>query len=159
MQELDCCFQICTSYWAIVKDRVASCDFETINEEIYFFKKIKPLFTSEIEYYGFVSFAEITKEKEADPVELQRFWSNETLRMEKFIKANQDFYEYYKSGKSDKDAIFFTRENSDLSNFLKAKPYDLETNATTSHDYLVSGILALEKYQNYLQKERLNFFH
>lgn len=154
IQELECCFQICTRYWSIVRDRAARYEFDTVRDEIDFFKNVKPLFTSEIEYLGFVSFAEFTKEKETDPCELKKFWAHESLRLDKFIKANKDFHDYFKNGRTDKDKIFFTRENNDLSNFLKAKSYDLECRATTSHDHLVASILALEKYQAYLQKQR-----
>lgn len=153
MQELGCCFQICTRYWAIVRDHVAKYEFKNANEEIDFFRNIKPLFLSEIEYLGYVSFAELSKEKETDSNELEKFWNNEALRMEKFINANKSFYDYYKSGSSENDEIYFTRINSDLSNFLKAKPYDLDSNASTSHDYLVASILALEKYQTYLKQQ------
>lgn len=153
IQELGCCFHICTWHWSVIKELVAAYEFENIVDEIHFFKEIKPRFVSEIEYLGYVSFAELSKAKETDSYELQKFWNNESQRMEKFIKANNGFYEYYKSGRTDKDELFFTRINNDLSNFLKAKPYDLESKATTSHDYLVATILALEKYQIYVQQQ------
>ncbi len=100
IRELECCFQICTRYWAILRERVAGYEFDSTDDEIFFFKNIKPLFTSEIEYFGFVSFAELSKGKETDIRELQKFWYNESLRLEKFIKVNEDFYGYYKSGRT-----------------------------------------------------------
>jgi hypothetical protein len=93
-------------------------------------------------------------EKETDAFELQKFWNSEALRLEKFIKANQGFYDYYKKGETDKDEIYFRRDNSDFSNFLKARPYDLEHRAATSHDHLIANIIALEKYQIYVQIKR-----
>lgn len=156
-KEIECCFAICNNYWSVVKDKVARYEFVNVSDEIEFFKMLKPLFTSQIEYYGLVSFAELTESKITDPVELRRFWMRELLRREKFINKNKAFCDYYKNGNTENDEEYFTRANNDLSNFLEAKAHDLDSKASTSHDYLVATILALEKYSEYVSKKLKQF--
>jgi hypothetical protein len=79
----------------------------------------------------------------------------ESSRLEKFIKKNKMFYDYYKKGSREKDEEYFTRPNNDLSNFLEAKAIDLDSRASTSHDHLVTTIMALERYCEFA-KEMLN---
>ena len=69
--------------------------------------------------------------------------------MEKFVKEQMAFYNYYKTGRTEFDEEYFLRANNDLSNFICARPYDLVERATTSHDHLVAKILALERFANY----------
>ena len=38
-------------------------------------------------------------------------------------------------------------------NFFYAGPYDIEEKASTSHDGLVSNLLALGRYTNYVKEE------
>ena len=53
-QEIECCFHICNNYWGQVRERLIHYEFNTRHDEIEFFKIIKPLFTSQIEYYGLI---------------------------------------------------------------------------------------------------------
>lgn len=151
--ELECCFNICNKYWAMLKHDVANYKFEREDQEIEFFKTIKPLFTSELEYCGLRSYAELFKESTNDPVILKQFWLKEAMRHAKFIEDNSEFYQYYKNGNKENDETWFIRDHSDLSNFLSARPYDLDERAATSHDYLVARIIALKKYAEYVERE------
>src|SRR5690242_1081131 len=53
------CFKICMDYWTRLKDLMKNYSFENEEEEIWFFKVIKPRFTSLIEYYTLVYHAEL----------------------------------------------------------------------------------------------------
>lgn len=151
--ELECLFNICRRYWAMLQADVIGYEFEKMTEEIKFFKDIKPKFISEIIYCGLLSHAKLFKSSINDAEDLKKFWHAESLRLEKFRWENFIFYEYYKTGRTDKDWEWFTRENNDLRNFLSAGPYDLDEKASTSHDGLVSNLLAQERYVDYLKKE------
>jgi hypothetical protein len=160
-KEIECCFHICNNYWAQLKERIAHYEFNAEQEEIEFFKTIKPQFTSQIEYYGLLSFAELTNSKITDPIELRKFWLRESMRLEKFIKKNKSFYDYYKKHSRENDEEYFLRSNDDLSNLLEAKTHDLDSRASTSHDHLVATIIALENYYEYSKQKltelKLNF--
>jgi hypothetical protein len=153
VDEIECCFQICNEYWTVLRERVAKYEFSNREDEIEFFKKTKPLFTSEVEYFSLLSYAELTRSEMADPVELQRFWNKEALRLEKFINKSWIIYDYYKNGNKYHDEQYFIRANSNLSNFLESKAYQDDDKTATSHDYLIARIMALEKYHDYVKRQ------
>ena len=147
---IECCFQAASHYWDLLKIRLNGYAFPSEAAEIFFFRNIKPLFTSAIEYYGLLAYAQLFKDSEADAAVLQKFFCRERQRLDKFAAANHDFYQYYKSGATDFDDLWFVRANNDGGNFVKAKPHDIDSAAATRYDYLISSILALEKYVDYL---------
>ncbi|HEY4061096.1 MAG TPA: hypothetical protein VGM30_04310 [Puia sp.] len=51
MEQVEACFKSSLEYWGKVRQRVKERSFATPEEEIHFFKVIKPLFASRIEYY------------------------------------------------------------------------------------------------------------
>jgi len=144
---VECCYQTAVRYWLDVQTKLAAKEFESNKEEIYFFRNIKPLFVSQIEYYDLLYYLEVFKPNNGDlfPAFLQR----ENSRLPRFIESNKEFYEYYKTGQTDKDENYFLRNRNvpgDISNY---KPY-LDPAACTSHDHLISTIITLENYQHFL---------
>ena len=152
IEEIECCFQICSKYWSRIKVEVAAYKFKNDEDEIDFFKNWKPKFTSEIEYYNLIYHAELFK-PDMDIVELKKFWLKESQRLKKFINEHEEFYSYYKNEDAYKDALYFVRANSDFSNFSESKLYDMLVKACTSHDHLVAGIITQERYHEYVAKE------
>jgi len=153
LEEVECCFHMAERFWALLRADLSGHVFDRIDDEIKFFKYTKPKFTSEVEYYSLLYHAELFRKDVHDAVDLRHFWTREKRRLKKFIAENEVFYQYYKEGKCEFDELYFVRSNSDLSNFPKAKVYDLEEKAATSHDSLVTMILALERYTMFIEEE------
>jgi hypothetical protein len=63
---------------------------------------------------------------------------------------NDDFYWYYKDNSTDPDQLYFVRANNSSGNPDPSRPSRKEKKARTRHDWLVAAILALEKYDMYL---------
>jgi len=154
LEEVECCFHIAERYWARLRKDVTKFKFEDVSDEIIFFKVIKPKFVAEIEYYSLCYHAELFKKDVKDNCELAKFWDRESSRFQRFINDNTEFYNYHKSFDRRNDEVYFTRAGSDFSNFPSAKVYDLDERATTSHDHLVASFIALERYADYVKKER-----
>ena len=152
-KEIECCFMIAEKYWSLLQEEVAKHEFKTAADEIIFFKTIKPLFTSEMEYYTLRYHAQLFKESMHDADMLKKFWLRESLRLERFYLENQEVYEYFKSGCTEMVEKFFTRANNDMSNALHANAYDVDCQVATSHDYMVARLAALERYQEYINDE------
>ena len=150
IERIECCYQVANKYWVLLRSEIGNYEFEKADEEIEFFKKCKPLFTSEIAYYELLYHVELFKPEKQD--ELQNLLLREKNRLTKFIWSNADFYEYYKAGETCNDEIYFVRINSDLSNFRNAPAHDVDEKAATSHDYLIAQIIALERYDKYVQQ-------
>ena len=151
LEIIECCFQAANQYWSLMKNRLNGYVFPSQEEEIFFFRHIKPLFTSAIEYYGLLAHAQLFKDHVADEVECGRFLDRELKRLDKLTQTNHAFFEYYTTGATANDTLWFVRANNDGGNFVHAKPYDLDGESTTRYDYLISSFLALEKYGVYLR--------
>lgn len=151
-EEVEICFRIAEKYWVKLQQMVAAYSYENYKEEITFFKVIKPKFTSEIEYFTLRYHAELFCKAVNNPKELNKFWTREFDRLKRFISENQRFYFYYKTGCTEKDQLYFTREGCDPG-YTSPKVYDTDNNASTSHDHLIASILALERYTSFVKKE------
>src|ERR1700693_5194074 len=103
--EIECCFNIGLKYWTQIQMGIDAENFESTSDEIEYYKTVKPLFKSQIEYYNLVYQAELLKPKERS--ELKEFWFKEQQRFNKFIQENQEFYLYYKSGSTRLDDEYF----------------------------------------------------
>jgi len=149
--ELECCYQICNSFWGEIKSWVVHFSFSSVEEEIEFFKKLKPSVTAEIEYYGLIYQLELFKPAEAN--ELLPFYYREAKRYSRFIKDHKDFYLYYKSGRVDKDQEYFCRIDEDEINYNLVKVYDIYHCIISKYDYLLARYLSLVKYCNFLKRQ------
>jgi RteC protein len=135
------CFQISAQYWSIIESDVKENYFSSVDEEIDFYKHVKPLFVSEIRYHNMLYHAALFKPP-SELVETKEFWAREKQRLEKFIRENKDFYDYYKSGSTECDEKWF-RKKEEKDEDIKAQQYDL----------LASTLIALERYAEHIKTE------
>ncbi|MBO9684546.1 MAG: RteC domain-containing protein [Flavisolibacter sp.] len=150
VEEIECCFQICVKYWRQVRERIVHYEFNNCKEEIEFFKMVKPLFTSRIEYYNLLYHAELF-EPEQGTEGCKKFWQREAQRLDKLKEEHESFYDYYKSGCTCDDSLYFTRTQNVADIFLEGRVYDMDSRASSSHDHLVASIMALEEYMKYVE--------
>lgn len=151
-KEIECCFQVCSKYWNEVRIVLSNYEFKTDTEEIDFFKNIKPLFTSEIEYYNLLYHAQLFKPP-FDEEELQKFWQREFIRMERFIENHQAFYQYILNNDTSLDAIYYLRQNLDGSVVVNAGVDEIHNKTSTTQDALLAQYFALKRYSVYVQNQ------
>ena len=82
--------------------------FESEEEEIHFFKEIKPNLFSKLIYYQKIYQLESMRPIGSKSVQIQYF-EKELDRLTDFVEQNPDFYSYYRSGSTHLDRFFFTR--------------------------------------------------
>ena len=145
--QIEGCYEISNRYWEALKQKLIDFSFISKEDEIFFFKNIKPRFTSEIEYFKLIYHFEVLN----PPVGvLDKFMFMEKKRLNRFIQQNAEFYSYYKSNGTHLDEKYFLRINNKCESKSFLRPYDNEMQAKTSHDHMVASIMALEKYDAYL---------
>lgn len=148
-QSIENCFLIAGNYWSELKATVAEYKFQTEEDEIEFFKKVKPLFTSELEYYSLlyhaILFCPYDQEGE------RKFWERECKRLEEFKEQYKEFLEYYNSGRTDLDTDYYLRGHQIDACEEEYESYDKEPGSRSSHDHLISKLWALERYNEYAQ--------
>lgn len=132
-----------------IKSVVTDLIFESIAEEVYFFKSIKPLFLSKFIYYSKILSIE-TSQPSAGKKELRKYYENELLKLKRYHSEHKDFYIYYHRNATYLDHKYFVRGSYDLTMELSSNLYNFDEYFTTSHDGMISQIMANEMLEVYL---------
>jgi hypothetical protein len=148
LERIECCFRTASGCWGNMREALNHYRFTTEEEEIDFFRNIKPLFTSQIEFYTLVYQAILFKPQE-DLLKIAAFWAGESARLHRFCENKEAFIAYYKSGDTGLDSQYFLRHNNKASCSSAPRVYDKNHHFSTSHDWLVAALIAQEMYHAY----------
>ena len=96
------CSHAAEHFWSLLAKQMDGYKFRDAAEEIRFYKQIKPLFISEIKFYRQL-YHLILFEPSEKPDQIKDFQLREMQRFDKFVRDNQEFCDYYKSGRTDRD--------------------------------------------------------
>lgn len=136
-----------------LREWVKTHHFENKQQEIEFFKSIKPTFSSKLIYFNEM-FRMETEKPEGSSKALSKYYNNEEKRINEFYKANLDFYKYYRSQNTSRDKQYFTRRKYDVKIGIDSYFFQSDFDFNTTHDFLVARIVANELLQQYLNKKR-----
>jgi hypothetical protein len=126
--------------------------FADQDDEIHFFKNIKPALYSQLIYYHKVYNVEI-----ACPVglpnDIKSYFEKEIEQINSFFEEHKFFYSYARHSETLLDDKLFLRNND--SAFLPLKIYDIHASPdfSTRYDYIFSRMKANEMLLNFLQKK------
>ena len=143
------CFNIALLYWNKIKTCSLYTLFKSETEEINFFKHIKPLFIAVIEYYT-LCYQAILFKPHNDEDELALYWINQLQRAQLFYNRHKEFYQYYISGETNRDKIYFMQPGS-VNTLHDSLPGDLAIK--NSHDHIAARILGYQQYCSYVEAE------
>jgi hypothetical protein len=150
-QIIETCFKLSMDYYSRVKSWLKDYEFPESRSEIMFFKHVKPLFTSQIEYYTHcykaILFLPVSKNEQT------LYWQRELAQIDTFYGLHSDFIKYWSNDFGDKDELYFIRASNCGTNLDQAKNYDIDVEVATSHDWLVTAILAYEKYAKFIHRK------
>jgi len=141
MAEIECCFNLAQKHWSWIEQKLEDHRFLSKEDEIEFYKHVKPLFKSQIEFYNLRYQAEIFKPHD-EPGTLKEFWIREQQKLDRFIQDNSVFYVYYKNGATNRDEEYFLSGASEN-----------ESGKTIYTDDLIGILMALERYTQHAQSE------
>lgn len=148
-KSIEQCFIIAGNYWSELKAAVAEYKFRSLEEEIYFFKTVKPLFTTELEYYSLLYHTMLFCP--LDAVRQKQFWEREARRLDDFKEQHKVFLVYYRAGDTSEDPVYYVRANDSHAMDGEIAAYDGDPNSKTSYDQLIAKLWALERYNEYVQ--------
>lgn len=135
-----------------LKAFILSYKFKDEEEEILFFKEIKPRFCSRLIYYRKIYNIEMNRP--TGVVGRQREYLSEILdSINKYNCKRLDFIRYYRSCSSHLDTLYFLRGQTDTEQYLETFHYEFDPNFSTNGDYKVAKILANDMLSAYLMKE------
>ena len=135
-----------------VKSIVLRNGLQSQEEEIHFFKDIKPLFTSRRIYFNSIYRIE-TKKPSGSTRILKKYYNNELEKLKRYFDENLDFYKYYRTKSTYLDYKYFVRSSFDIKQSLDNFYYEADLNFTTSHDFKIAKILAHDLLQLYLEDQ------
>lgn len=137
-----------------LKEWLRQYQFADWNEEIHFFKHTKPKFIAMYIYYSKVLSIEASKPY-ADPEVLRTYYDNERANLLHFYNEQKEFISYYRRRSTYLDKKYFVRFRFDFKLRLSPELYSYDEEFSTSHDHLVSQILANDLLEQYLS-EKIN---
>lgn len=125
--------------------------FQDANEEILFFKEIKPLILNKLIYFNDIYLLEIRKPNGSKDV-LKEYYKNKQTVITKFCNANLDFYQYYRSKATHLDRYYFLRGHENYKLCHNCGILDKDPLFSTCCDHRVAKMLAYDMLEIYLQQ-------
>lgn len=135
-----------------LKAFTCSYEFQSGEEEIRFFKELKPRLYGQLLY--FVRLHELEEHRPlSDQASESLYLSNEMKRLGQNFTHSLDFYRYYRSGDTSLDGKYFIRKEYDWA--LDKDPLSFEKDPlfSTSYDYEVANIIANDLLKVHLASE------
>lgn len=130
---------------------IVSYKFESQNEEILFFKELKPQILSRLIYYNKAYRIESKCPNGSNEV-VKRYLNDELNSLTYFFSHNLDFYQYYRSGATTYDQHYFVRGKIDIRLCTDSSQFDKDICFSTGYDYKVAKIIANEMLRIYLNQ-------
>lgn len=135
-----------------LKEFIIKYKFKDKDEEILFFKEIKPKIFCHLIYYRKVY--NIEMHRPVASIEAQKEFLKKKLDViQDFNDKVMDFYRYYRSGAIYLDAAYFLRGQPDTEQYLETFYYERDPQFSTNADFKVAKIMANDMLQAYLLSE------
>lgn len=143
--------RICNRALEQCKDHVVKKEFKTIQDEIKFFKELKPAIASKLKYYHMVFKLENAKPLSENAKKI--FYEKELTLLDSYFKSNIEFMIYYKTGGEYMDTKYFIRNSSEPNMLADESYFFSDKKFSTTHDDRVSQILAFELLAIHIRNE------
>jgi len=135
-----------------IKQLVIEKGFENDEEEINFFRIIKPQILGKLIYYN-----KVYRIETVCPVKDGKMYFNYySIQLERIKEeyakhiCSSGFYRYYRSGRTDRDSTYFKRGNINYHDGLNSIVFEIDTAFSTFFDYKVARIIANELLYSFL---------
>jgi len=140
---------LCDKVIIQLREMVLTEGFENNDEEIYFFKHIKPWVKSKLIFYTEIFNVEACRPK-GDKDEQIEYLKDVIKRTSIYLNENKEFYQYYKRNRTEFDAICFMRGNPDSRIHEDSIHTHLDPEFSTGYDLTLAKIQAYEHLKKFL---------
>ncbi|PKQ44224.1 RteC domain-containing protein [Confluentibacter flavum] len=135
-----------------LRDKVVLEGFRGKDEEIHFFKHIKPQVFGKLIYYRKLFTMESKRPRSTNEAQRQYFVT-QIDKLQEYFNNNQEFYHYYRSGATFLDEHYFMRRDAEITFHLDTLHVVTDIPFSTSHDSSVAVIMAYNQLIVYSKKE------
>ena len=152
LKKLENAVQLCSGSLMDLYAVMPEDGFCNSEEEIRFFKSIKPLFTAEREYNQRLYHAAIFSMDNA------AFFDHEKRRMEKLLEQHFDFVQYYRTNETCNDTLWFKHGMAPYPTQLSMWQWETNPKHTSARDSWVAGMIAVERYIAWLAEKQQQIY-
>ena len=142
----------CKSALLEMQDIIQQHGFSGEQDEIEFFKHIKPKVYGKLLYYAKIFSIETKRPNSRNKVQ-RKFLILEQDKIAAFQNDNLEFYQYYRCNTTNLDDRFFVRGKADIRLCIGSLHFLIDPDFSTSHDHTVSVIMAYDMLSVYLNTE------
>jgi hypothetical protein len=136
-----------------LKSFIVLYDFKTEEEEILFFKELKPKIISKLIYYMSVYKIEMNRPKGSFST-VETYFLAELDRLKHYFDRNIEMYHYYRTGCTHFDKIYFLRNrDSDIPINIACFYFERDVRFSTGYDYKIAKILANDLLELYVKSQ------
>ena len=125
--------------------------FRTVQDEITFFKIVKPQILGKLIYYNKLIILE-TNAPQSEEL-LHMYYTDQVKLLNKEFKKDigvSNFYKYYRSGRTDKDDVYYRLGNINFYEGLNSFFFEVDTEFSTLYDYEIAKILSFDLLHSYV---------
>jgi hypothetical protein len=133
-----------------LKTFVLDREFMNKEEEINFFKHLKPRFYSKLIYHQKVISIQ-SHLPLAQLNDIQTYYLNELRKINDYVSSNQEFVTYFRSQATSFDEIYFLRKVPGSWLLMNSEDFDVDLNFTTIYDHRISKIMASELLSEFIK--------
>ena len=135
-----------------VKKYLTEEGFKNDEEEIHFFRCIKPQILGKLIYYNKIYRIETTCPVSNGKMYYSYFSGQRANLKREYIEhlCSSDFYRYYRSGRTDRDDTYFKRGNINYHDGLNSIVFEIDPEFSTFFDYKTARIISNELLYTYL---------
>jgi hypothetical protein len=136
-----------------IKSFIVQYDFKTEDEEIMFFKEIKPKIVSKLIYYMSVYKIEINRPKGSCSI-IETYLLTELDLLKHYFDCNIEMYHYYRTGGTHFDKIYFLRDrDADIPMNIACFYFERDVRFSTVYDYKIAKIMANDLLEVYIKSQ------
>jgi hypothetical protein len=139
-------FGIITRTWLGIQQEADGYLFEDQQEEIGFYKMLKPKFVGLMDY-----FTQLYKSVLFQPEDTKgkkEYWKEELTMCKNFLSRHRSFCRYYEQGNTAMDHIYFVQINNQQPLIFGIN--ENNWHVITSYSYLLARVIAIKKYHHYI---------
>jgi len=135
-----------------LRGKVIQNGFISTQEEIHFFKHIKPQIFSKLIYYVKLFNIESKRPRSSSKFQV-KYLNSQINKLQVYFNDNLEFYHYYRRGSTTLDEQYFVRGKSDLRSPTESFHFFTDEQFSTCQDGTVATIMAYDMLIVYLQQE------
>jgi hypothetical protein len=132
-----------------IRKRVRETGFETEEDEIYFFRKVKPPIHGNLIFFSILSEIETSKMHMSDE-ELNVLISKKFSKFRKIMREHSEFVAYYNQDMTHLDKTYFLRASEIVKVTSHITSVLLDPEFNTVYDVVIANLFAMQLLQNHI---------